>query len=206
VERRALVPVEVAAVLAIAIAWPLVDSALPVYLPLLAVASVSRWLRKRSWLDVLHGGLERAAIGAGAGAVALGAAIVIGTPVVEALSNRAVEWSQYGFVRGSTSQLIVVIVYVAIAAIAAELALRGWIVERVLELSPGPPVLPILAGAIAEAAVMPGGLAARAGAAVFGIGLGWIYVAGGRSVVAPLCARVVFAVGALLLEGFRVLG
>jgi len=39
---------------------------------------------------------------------------------------------------------------------------------------------------------------------VFGIGLGWIYVAGGRSVVAPICARLVFSLGALLLDGLQI--
>ena len=108
--------------------------------------------------------------------------------------DHAVEWSQFGFVRGNAMQVAVFAVWVSIAAVTAELALRGWIVERVLELSPGPPVLPILVGAIAEAALTPGDLGVRAGAAVFGIGLGWLYVAGGRSVVAPICARVVFSV------------
>lgn len=200
---RAFVPLEIAAVLAIAIAWP--HDRLPYALPLLLVATTSRWLRKKSWLEVAHGGLERVAMGSVVGAVALGVAIVIGTPVVEALSSRAVEWSQYGFVRSSGSTLIMFVVLVTMAAIAAELALRGWIVERVLELSPGPAVLPVLVGAIAEAILTPGGVGARAGAAIFGIGLGWIYVAGGRSVVAPICARVVFSVGALLLDGFKVL-
>ena len=200
-------PAEIAAVLAIAIAWPFVtlSEILPFSIPLLLVASISRWLRRRSWAEVARGGLERVAIGALVGAVALGVGILAGTPVVEAVTDRAVEWSQYGFVRGNASQLILFTVFVALAAVAAELALRGWIVERVLELSPGPAILPILVGAITEALLTPGGLSARLGAAIFGVGLGWIYVAGGRSVVAPICARLVFSVGALLLEGFKVL-
>ena len=207
-ERRALVPFEVAAVLALAIAWPLLSWSdfLPFSLPLLVVASVARWLRRRSWGEVATGGLDRMAVGALAGAAALGLAIVIGTPLVETISNRAVEWSQFGMVRGNPTQLLVFAVFVGMAALAAELALRGWIVERVLELSPGPVALPILVGAIAEALLVPGGVGARIGAGIFGIGLGWIYVAGGRSVVAPVCARVVFSVGALLLEGFKIIG
>ncbi|HLL22964.1 MAG TPA: CPBP family glutamic-type intramembrane protease [Kofleriaceae bacterium] len=205
-ELRALVPVEVTVVLAIAIFWPqlAISATLPFALPLLLAASIARWLRGRSWSEVTHRG--GAAIGAAVGAVALALAIFVATPLVETLGDRAVEWSQHGFVRGSATQVLVFAVYAAIAALAAELALRGWIVERVLELSPGPPVLPILAGAIAEAVLTPGSVGVRAGAAVFGIGLGWIYVAGGRSVVAPICARVVFAVGAMLLDGLRVIG
>jgi hypothetical protein len=208
VERRALVPFEVAAVLVLAIAWPLLtwSDVLPFSLPLLVVASLARWLRKRSWTEVVAGGASHAAIGAAVGVAALGLAIVLGTPLVEAVSDRAVEWSQFGMVRGDPTQLLVFSVFMAMAAVAAELALRGWIVERVLELAPGPPALPILIGAIAEALLVPGGIGVRIGAAIFGIGLGWIYVAGGRSVVAPICARVVFSVGALLLEGFKIIG
>lgn len=207
-ERRALVPFEVAAVLVLAIAWPLLtwSDVLPFSLPLLVVASLARWLRKRSWTEVVAGGASHAAIGAAVGVAALGLAIVLGTPLVEAVSDRAVEWSQFGMVRGDPTQLLVFSVFMAMAAVAAELALRGWIVERVLELAPGPPALPILIGAIAEALLVPGGIGVRIGAAIFGIGLGWIYVAGGRSVVAPICARVVFSVGALLLEGFKIIG
>jgi hypothetical protein len=207
VERRALVPFEIAAVAAVAIAWPLLSwsDVIPFSLPLLVLASAARWLRGRSWTEVATGGSSHAAIGAAVGALALGLAIVIGTPLVEAALDRAVEWAQYGAVRGSPTQLLVFCVFVGMAALAAELALRGWIVERVLELS-NVKVLAILVGALAEALLVPGGIGVRLGAAIFGIGLGWIYVAGGRSVIAPICARVVFSVGALLLEGFKVIG
>ena len=197
-------PIEIALVLAIAlIPWPQV---MPVALPLVVCASISRWLRGRSFTEVLHGGAETAVIGALAGAVGLGLALVLGTPVVESLSLRAVEWSTYPIVRGSASQMAVVIVIVTISAIAAELALRGWIVERMLELSPGPTVLPILIGGIAEAVVTPGGISVRIGAALFGIGLGWMYVAARRSVIAPMLARITFQVGAVVLEALRVIG
>ena len=43
-------------------------------------------------------------------------------------------------------------------------------------------------------------------ALVFGIGLGWIYLASRRSVVAPVCARLAFSVGAVGLEAMRVIG
>jgi hypothetical protein len=38
---------------------------------------------------------------------------------------------------------------------------------------------------------------------MFGGALGALYVAGGRSVLPPVCARLAFAVGALLLEALR---
>lgn len=203
-ELRELVPFEIAAVLALAVV-PLPD-ALPVALPLLVVATVSRWARRRDWNQLLRADGGTAAVGGAAGLAALAIAIIAGTPFVEAMSGRAVEWSAFPVVRGSGSQLVLVALVVIAMAIASELALRGWIVERVLELSPGPPVLPVLVGAIAEALVTPGDLAVRIGAGVFGAGLGWIYVAAGRTVVAPICARAAFALAAIALEALRLIG
>jgi hypothetical protein len=203
-ELRNLVPFEVAAVLALAIA-PLPE-AMPVALPLLMVASVARWLRGRTWGELLHLGRGRAAASVGVGLAALAIALVAGTPFIELMSGRTVEWSAFPIVRGSPSQLALVALIVIAMAIASELALRGWIVERVLELSPGPVVLPVLVGAFAESLVTPGDLASRIGAGVFGAGLGSLHVAAGRSVVAPICARIAFGLGAVTLEALRVIG
>lgn len=202
-ELRGLVPLEIAAVLAVAVV-PLPE-ALPVAAPLMIVASVARWLRGRSWSEVVGASGLSAAIGAAAGLVALAIALAVGTPFVEALSGRAVEWSVFSIVRGSAMQLVLVALIEVVLAIAWELALRGWIVERVCELSPGPPVLPVVVGVIAEVIVTPGSLAARLGAGLFGAGLGWMYVAG-RGVLAPICARLAFGLGALTLEALRVIG
>jgi hypothetical protein len=198
------VPFEVLAVLAIAIA-PLPDP-MPVALPLLVAGTLSRWLRGRSWADVVRGPADRAAAGALAGLAAVGIAVVVGAPAIEAFSFRAVEWSTHPVVRGNASVFAMVAIYVAATAIATELALRGWIVDRVLELSPGPPVLPVLAGAFAEALITPGDLAARIGGGLFGAGLGWMYAASGRSVLAPVCARLVFELGVVSLEAMRLVG
>ena len=207
-ELRGLVPFELAAVLALAIA-PLPD-ALPVALPLLVVATISRGARRRSFHELMHTDARTVAIGAAAGLAALGIAVVAGAPFVELMSGRTVEWSAFPVVRGNASQLVLVAMIVIAMAIASELALRGWIVERVLELSPGPPVLPVLVGAFAEALVTStlgtGDLAARIGAGAFGAGLGWIYVAAGRSVIAPICARTAFSLAAVVLEALRVIG
>jgi hypothetical protein len=201
-ELRSIVWIEVVAVIAIAIA-PLPEL-MPAVLPLLVVATASRYLRRRSWAEVVvRGSAYHAAIGVLVGAVALGLAVIVATRGMSALSQRSFEWSEHAVVRGNLELVFLVGIYVAVAALAAELALRGWIVERVLELSPGSPVLPVFAGAFAEAMIMPGDLATRIGAALFGAGLGWMYVAGGRSVVAPICARIVFQVGAVVLEALR---
>jgi len=200
-ERRGLVPVEVAAVLAVAaIPWP---DALPIALPLFVAASLARWVRGRSWNEVVRGPASRALIGALAGLVALALALVAATPVIEGGSQRAIEWTQFPLARGNAQMFAFASLQVMLLAVAWELALRGWIVERVLELSPGPPTLPVLVGAFAEAIVMPGDGPARIGAMILGIGLGAMYVAGGRSVVAPIAARAAFGLGALILETLR---
>ena len=202
-ELRTLVPFEVAAIVALAIA-PLPE-VVPIALPLVVLATASRWARRRSWDELLHGG-GTGAVGVAAGLGALAIAVVAGTPFVELMSGRSVEWSAFPIVRGNVSQAVLVAIIVIAMAIATELALRGWIVERVLELSPGPPILPVLVGAFAEGLVTRGDLAVRVGAALVGLGMGWMYVAAGRSLVAPICARVAFALGAVVLEGLRVIG
>ena len=203
-ELRSLVPLEVAAIVIVAVA-PLPE-VMPVALPLVVIATASRWLRRRSWDQLLQSRRGTAAVGFAAGVAALVIALVAGTPFVEAMSGRAVEWSAFPIVRGNVSQGVLVSLIVVAMAVATELALRGWVVERVLELSPGPAILPVLIGAIAEGVVTRGDFAVRVGAALFGLGLGWMYVAAGRSLVAPICARVGFALGAVALEGLRVIG
>ena len=197
-------PIEVALVLAIALVpWP---EGIPLGIPLVVVASVMRWLRGRSWAELFKGGALHAGVGALAGVIALGIAVLVATPAVEVLAIRGVEWSRFPIVRGSGSQLGVVLMLVGIGALCAELAFRGWLVERVLELSPGPPILPVMIGAFAEAIVTPGDVAIRAGAGLFGAGLGWMYIAGGRSIVGPALARIAFVCGAVVLEALKLIG
>jgi hypothetical protein len=200
-EVRTLVVVEVGVVLAAAVG-PLRG---PAVVPLLIAASLSLWLRGRSWAAVVKGPSLYAAIGAVVGAAALVLALLVSTPLLEAITDYAVQWSMYPIVRGSSGQAIMVAIVVGISALAAELVLRGWLVERVLELR-GPPVLAVLLGAIAEAVVTDGDITMRIGAGLFGLGLGWMYVAANRSIVAPLCARLVFSLGAVVLETMRLVG
>ena len=214
-EMRGLVPFEVAIVLIAAV----VPLPIPVVIPLLAAASLSLWVRGRSFALVMKGPALYALIGAATGVVGLVLAVAIGTPLVERVTDQAVQWSMYPIVRGSASAFATLAVLVGLGAVAAELVLRGWIVERVLELFPagrsesgalhlwrGNTVLAVLVGALAEALVSGGDLSARIGAGVFGIAMGWMYIAGGRSVTAPMCARLTFALGALVLEAMRVVG
>jgi len=201
-EARGLVPLEVAIVIAAAV----IDLPIPVVIPLLAAASLSLWFRGRSFAQVTKGPALYALIGAGAGLAALALSVAVGTPLVERITDQAVQWSMYPIVRGSTTAFATIALLVGLGAIAAELVLRGWIVERVLELGHSKSEPAILVGAFAEALVVDGDLTARIGACLFGIAMGWMYVASGRSVVAPMCARLAFSLGALALEALRVVG
>ncbi len=171
---------------------------------LFAVASIDRWRRHRSWSEILRGPAAFARIGAAAGAVALVLAIVAATPLIESL-GAVVEWSQQPIVRGSAARLFAIGTIVAAAAVAQELALRGWIVERALELR-APAALAIAIGALAEAAVTPGEIVPRVGGAAIGVALGWMYVAAGRNALPSICARLAFVLGATLLEAMRAIG
>ena len=200
---RQLVPIEIAIVIAAAIA-PLPER-LPVVVPLLVAALASRALRRRGWAEVLRGDALHALIGAAAGACALVLALALGTLALEAALDRAIEWSRFAVVRGSATQLLAVTVFVGALAAASELVLRAWIVDRVLELAPSQRVLAVRTGALAEAAIEGDTLTARIGAFAFGLGLGWIYIAAGRNAIAPICARLAFEVGAVVLEATRVI-
>jgi hypothetical protein len=160
--------------------------ALPQIVVLFAVASVARWLRGASWADALRGDPFHAGVGLAAGLVA-------GVAATLAAGGGRI---------GTPPQLALVVLATVAAAIAAELALRGWLVERVLARGAGP-VLAVLIGAIADGALAPGGFDARLGAAACGAGLGWIYVAGGRSALASTCARVAFALAPLGVAAAR---
>lgn len=170
---------------------------------LFALASAVRWVRGKGWSELVRGSRATAAIAAAAGAVGLVLALLVAAPVVESLIARGVEWTQFPIVRGSARNLAGVASAIAALSIAQEVGLRGGVVETVLELAKSR-VLAVIAGALAEAALVDGDLYVRAGAALTGIALGWMYVAGGRDLVAPTCARLAFALGALLLEGLRV--
>lgn len=187
-------PLEITIVIAIAV-FPFPE-ALSVGLPLAIAATLSRWVRGRTWGELMTGGRERVAIGALVGV----AALVIAAVLFRRFDVAAVDWWLAPAARADVGRLAMALATVGAIAAAMELAMRGWIVERMLELSPGPAVLPIVTGGLAEAIVTPGPPTARIGAALFGIGLGALYVAGGRSLVAPVLARVTFAVGAVVVE------
>lgn len=199
--------IEIAAVIAIALA-PL-PPALPVALPLFAVASLSVWLRRRSWGQVVRFDRTHAVIGAVVGVAALLLALIVGDPIASALAGGSVQWSTDPIVRGNTAALGGAIVLALISAVCLELALRGWIVERVLELSGDrvdAPIIAVMVGALVEAVITAGPIASRIGAALFAVGLGIVYCAGKRNALAPIIARATFGVLAVVLQALQVIG
>jgi len=198
-------PFEIAAVVAVAIVYAVADLRVPEIVVLFVCATASRWARIRGWGEVAHGGAFAIGVGAAAGALALVAALLAGTPLIETALDRAVEWSTFPIVRGSSSQLVAVMVLVAVSAIATELVIRGWLVERALELGTSTAMAIVLGGVI-ELVLTPGDLATRLGGLLVGVGMTWMYVAGKRNVVAPAAARVTFAMIALVLESLRLIG
>src|SRR4051794_4316160 len=98
-ELRALVLVEVAVVVGVAIAYAVHPRDLPAVVPLLVAATASRWARGRGWAELTTGGTPRIAAGVASGLVALALALLIGTPIVEEVADRAVQWSTFPMVR-----------------------------------------------------------------------------------------------------------
>jgi hypothetical protein len=179
-----------------------------VLIGMLVVASVTMWLRKRSWATVLHGPPLFAALGVAAGVVGLLVAIAAGTPLVESATSQAVQWSRYPIVRGSPQMFAMVALLVGVSALVVELAIRGCVVDWLLERKV-PPFGAVLAGAMLDMVLITepdGGFTARIGSGVFGIAMGWMFVAAGRSALPGICARIAFSVGALALEAFQIVG
>jgi len=188
---------ELAAIAVVAVA--------PLPLPaawLLAIASVSLWVRGKTWAAP-PGPPELVPLGALCGVVALIGALMLSAPVTM-MTGRAVEWTQYAVVRGSPSAFVAVTVIVVAQAVAIEMALRGWLVARVLEVAPrGGGALAALVSGVAEASITPGHAAVRAGAFALGLGGAILYIGSGRRLAAPLACRVSFELGAVVLTALR---
>jgi len=211
-----LAPFEALAVLAIAVA-PL-GATFPFAVLLFAVATASRWVRGRSWAELVVATASRAddaasrsddaasplrplhALGLGVAAGTL--AITVAAPLIGAFRVTTVDWWVLPALHGDTSQFALAVCVLLASAVALELALRGWIIERMLELSPGPPTRPVATAAVAEALVTPGPIVSRMGVALFGAGLGLLYVGCRRSVLTPIAARWAFVIGAALVDRF----
>ena len=174
---------------------------------LLIVAAAALAVRGASFAGPPGAGPAPAVAGLAVGAIALVVAIAVAGPAVEQLSGRGIEWNQEPAVRGSLLGFVAVAILTAAGAVASELAFRGWVASRAASLLPGgSPTGAVVVAAVAEAAVAPGGLVARLGVLLVGLGLGALWAGSGRRLGAPLACRLVFELGALTLVALRQLG
>jgi membrane protease YdiL (CAAX protease family) len=196
----AVLTAEVVAVLVCA----MVTLPVPAQIPLLVVAMISMAVRGKRWEDRFGADGFRFLLGAVTGAAALILSLVVVGPLVEA-RGAMLGWSHHALVRGKPDALVMYVIIVAATSIATELVLRGWILERVRDVSPGKVALVASVGmtALVEAVFTGDTGYSSLGAALFGVALSGLYLATGRSLVAPIAARVTFDVGLLLLEGFK---
>ncbi|HEY5921148.1 MAG TPA: hypothetical protein VIV11_05735, partial [Kofleriaceae bacterium] len=104
---------------ALAIA-PLPD-ALPVGAPLLAIASLSLWLRGRTWVALVAPHSRALVAGLLVGVVA----IAIAGPLFRGFGVTALEWWLVPGARDGDARLFVALAIVIVDAVALELALRG---------------------------------------------------------------------------------
>lgn len=199
----ALLTAEIVAVIACAV-LPL---PVPAQLPLGVVAVVSYALRRERWENRFGFDGFRLGLGIGTGACALVLALVAISPLLTA-RGAMVAWAEHAMVRGKPDAVVMVVIVVAATAVATELVFRGFILERVRPLvgGRGATAVALAISACVEATVMGGGSARVFGAALVSVALGGLYLATGRSLVAPIAARVTFDVGVVVLEGLKMIG
>jgi hypothetical protein len=171
---------------------------------LLVAGSVDRWVRDLGWFEE-HPPIRGIGVaGAALGLVALGVAVLVATPVLEATSARSIEWTQIAAVRGNPAILVTAVMLAGAQAYASELVYRRWILDRLDDFG-APAVAALAFVAVAEGALAGGNLASRAGVAVAGVGYGLLYLGAGRRLTSAVACRVTFESGALILVGMRLL-
>jgi len=191
-----MLALEIAAIAAAALAsvsWPLAA-----LIGLLAIGSFARWQRNQGWVEARVPVDGLIAFAGALGLLALALALALTSPLLERLTARSIEWTQLATVRGNLQVLGFAIVLVGAQVVAAELILRRWILERALDLG-ARPILAVAVAAAVEVAIAGANPAARLGAGVAGVGYGLLYLGAGHRLAAPLAARLVFELGALVL-------
>jgi hypothetical protein len=147
--------------------------------------------------------------GAIVGAIALAAAFLLSPRLLD-LTGHAVEWTTEPVVRGSLQLAAILALVTATLGVASELVFRRWLLDAIATYirDHGEPrsvalVAGILTAAVIEAAVSPSGEGLRLGSALTSLGLGAIYVTSGGRLAAPIAARLVFDVGAIIVQALR---
>lgn len=193
--------------LVVVIACAIVPLPIPAQLPLLAMALISYGVRHQTWTERWESTGLVWAVGAAVGATALGLGLVVFTPMLQSGTGGLVSWTRDAVVRGNLQMLTTVGLIVAALAVATEVVMRGWILERIRELVPGRAGLAIAVGvtALIEAMFSTGSGSgwSGVGAALVSAALSGLYLAAGRSLVAPVAARLTFDLGVVALESLR---
>lgn len=169
---------------------------------LLAVASIDRWARGKSWTEPGPPVPGLTIAGVGLGLVALGAALLFAGPALERATERSIDWTQIAAVRGNLGVLVTAIAVLGAQAIASELVFRRWLLDRIdgrLHGLGGKPWLAAIAAAVAEGVVSGGHLGSGLGAAAAGFGFGLLYLGAGRRLAPAIACRLAFEIGALLV-------
>jgi gamma-glutamylcyclotransferase len=185
--RSWIVAVELLAIGAVG----LIELPVPRAAPLLVLASLSLWIRDRSWTDAGlradpgWAGLAAAGLVVGA-ASQLVISIAAGGPVQEQAVAQA----------GLTAASMVLLLQVA-AAFASEMVFRGFLIERLEQVASKDAAIAI--SAIAFAWIAGGGVLAFGGALVAGLGYALLYIAGGRTLVLPIAVHIGFEATAIVI-------
>lgn len=169
-------------------------------LAMLAVASVLRWVSGGSWAD---GGLGSPQVARDVVAgVVVGALAFVG---VALLAGSAEVPGDLAIVRGNSEALLVVLVLSTALAAAAEMIFRGFILPRVAAATGGNWHLGNLVAAILSGVAIGAGAGwlAMLGAALVGLGFGYLYLGGGRRLLLPVVAHAAFEVAAIIAAALQ---
>lgn len=194
---------ELAAIAAIA----LLGLPLPAAGALLIVAAISLALGGERFAEV--GPAWTIGAGVAVGAAAAVTVVLAAAPLLESAGGVPVAFTIAPVVRGNAGVFLAAAILAGAVAVAGELALRGWLLPRLLRLGLAP-ALAIAAVALVEVAVTPGAWPQRAGAAAIGVGASLLATAGAppgqARVGAPIAAAVTLQVLLLAVEWQKLRG
>lgn len=171
-----------------------------VMLPLLVLASVALWARKRSWIevgfDITDDFVHLAMMGLVLGAAAQLFNVAVLKPELESLTGRAVELNHMPPLRGNASVLVNAVILTWGFVVATEMVFRGYLIDRVAALVKDKGVAHgvgvVVSAGLYAWAVGGGRLEGVVGAFIAGVGYGYLYLAAGRQLVLPIAFAAAF--------------
>lgn len=177
---------------------------------LLVLASASLLARNKGWSDAglrADDGVELVVTsGIVLGALALVAVAWLWGPALENLSGRAVELNHLPPLRGYAGLLATAVILAVAGAFASEMVFRGYVFERIRELTDSDALAIVASAALYAAVIADHGLAPTLGAMAMGIGYGLMYLAGGRNLAMPIAFHCSFESTNLVLIYLKAVG